>query len=375
MPKPALHLRLAQALELVGDQGQPQDHHGLPQRNAPAPLRVFLPFIRQRKRRQQRRLAASALHPEHGAGTLSLGADQRWHDAGINVSKGEPILISASGRLFLNKALEVSVGAKTCLWYRIGSGHINRCISERHSFIADADGPLYLQAALPGAFDSPAGTLATEPAPPHITGSLQVSVSRQPQELPTATAPQGWQYLWRLGEAAIFDQCDGTICCHTHGDVGILQYDIDRPLTDSSRLSWDWLVDALPSTLPEHIQPTHDYLSIAVEFDNGLDLTYMWSSQLAPDTIFQCPLPYWDQRETHWVLRNPALHALHQWHSESRPLLEDYRRAIGGPLPARIVRVWLIANSVFQNNPGRCQYRAITLEDADGSTGLLEDGE
>ncbi|MDC6711173.1 DUF3047 domain-containing protein, partial [Leclercia adecarboxylata] len=111
--------------------------------------------------------------------------------------------------------------------------------------------------------------------------------------------------------------------------------------------------------------PTHDYLSIAVEFENGLDLTYLWSSSLPVGTHFRCPLPSWDQRETHWVVRSGAAE-LGRWLDEKRPILEDYRAAIGGPDPARVVAVWLIAVSLFQRDVGDCAYAGIALSNADG---------
>ncbi len=149
-----------------------------------------------------------------------------------------------------------------------------------------------------------------------------------------------------------------------------MQYPVELPLGDDLSLQWEWKVDQLPSKLPEHIQPTHDYLSIAIEFDNGLDLTYMWSSELAVDTIFQCPLPWWDQRETHWVLRNnPA--ELGRWLHERRDVQADYRRAIGGSLPEKVVAVWLIANSAFQRGEGDCQYRGIQLQRGDAEVSVV----
>jgi hypothetical protein len=39
---------------------------------------------------------------------------------------------------------------------------------------------------------------------------------------------------------------------------------------------------------------THDYLSGAVELDNGQDLTYLWSSSLPIGTAFRCPIVWWD---------------------------------------------------------------------------------
>jgi len=140
---------------------------------------------------------------------------------------------------------------------------------------------------------------------------------------------------------------------------------VRRPLTRESRLRWSWCVDRLPSRLPEHIQPTHDYLSIAVEFDDGRDLTYLWSAALPVDTIFQCPLPWWDRRETHWVVRSGA-HELGRWIDEGRDLLADCEQALGGAPPREVVAVWLIAVSAFQRGAGRCRYRGIALEDGSG---------
>jgi hypothetical protein len=139
-----------------------------------------------------------------------------------------------------------------------------------------------------------------------------------------------------------------------------LQYPIEAALDDDTVLEWRWRVDRLPSALPEHIQPTHDYLSIAVEYENGQDLTYYWSAALPVDTVFKCPLPWWDKRETHWVVRSGSA-GLGTWTSESRLLKADYARAIPGAIPARVVRVWLIANSVFQRGQGEATFADIAL--------------
>jgi hypothetical protein len=47
------------------------------------------------------------------------------------------------------------------------------------------------------------------------------------------------------------------------------------------------------------------------------------------------------------VLRS-GLGGLGQWFNEERDVFRDYAEQIGGPLPARIVRVWLIAVNLFQ---------------------------
>jgi hypothetical protein len=124
-------------------------------------------------------------------------------------------------------------------------------------------------------------------------------------------------------------------------------------------------VNALPSRIKEDELSSHDYLSIAVEFDNGQDLTYFWSTALPAGTSFRCPLPWWDRHETHQVVRSGA-QQLGQWLDEEQPLLADYRRAVGGPPPHRIVGIWLIAVAILQRGRGECDYRKIELRSADG---------
>jgi hypothetical protein len=51
---------------------------------------------------------------------------------------------------------------------------------------------------------------------------------------------------------------------------------------------------------------------------------------------------------------------LGQWQNERRNLYQDYQRYMGDP-PARIKKIWLIANSVFQRNNASCDYSDIVL--------------
>jgi len=111
--------------------------------------------------------------------------------------------------------------------------------------------------------------------------------------------------------------------------------------------------------LPEDTPLSHDYLSLAVELSDGRDLTYTWSRELAPETSYWCPLPTWRDREQHVVVRS-GLDGLGRWHAEERDLYADHARFMG-PHPARIVRVWLIAVSLFQRQRGQCWYADIEL--------------
>jgi hypothetical protein len=151
--------------------------------------------------------------------------------------------------------------------------------------------------------------------------------------------------------------------------VGILQKVVDLPLTENSEISWRWCVEQLPITLREDSVPSHDYLSIAVEFENGRDITYYWSSSLPVGYGYDCPLPNWKDKEYHVVVRSGAA-GLGEWQDERRNLMADYRHYMGEP-PQRIVKVWLIANSIFQRGHGRCDYADILLHGDGPETRVL----
>ena len=76
------------------------------------------------------------------------------------------------------------------------------------------------------------------------------------------------------------------------------------------------------------------------------------------------PLPAWKDREFHVVLRSGAA-GLGEWLHEERDLYADYRHYMGEP-PKRVVRVWLIAVSIFQRGTGRALFANIGLEGKDG---------
>jgi hypothetical protein len=150
------------------------------------------------------------------------------------------------------------------------------------------------------------------------------------------TTPSGWHYLWSIGDSGIFDAGQGArgepiIRCRVHDDASILQRPVHLQFDRSARR--------------EDTVRNHDYLSVAVEFDNGQDLTYMWSGALASESSFRCPIPRWSGRETHMVVRS-GTERLGEWVNEERNVWDDYGRAIGTP-PAGIVAVWLIAVGIF----------------------------
>ena len=181
--------------------------------------------------------------------------------------------------------------------------------------------------------------------------------------------PQGWGYLQEVAalcKADIFKAASGKgepnrqIAIHTKQDVGILVRPAVVVLKPATTLRWRWNVATLPSKVAEEVAAKHDYLSIAVKFDNGHDLTYMWSAELPEGKGFRCPLPGWDQRETHVVVRSGG-GGLGRWLSEERNILADYKKHVGGPPHTRVTEVWLIANSIFQQGEGAARIGDISL--------------
>lgn len=322
-----------------------------------------------------------------------------WTASGIRVAKGDAFTLFAEGRVVLSQEAGLWNGPSMHLWARIGGrGPLLNGTRDTASFEAASEGDLEL-CIYSGEWGTRDGELGT-PVEGYavLTGGIDVLVvlwkggarpgvdafaGGVPGE-PTFVAesrrleapvpvPTGWHYLWFLGPADIYRpiQVDGApgIRAATHDDVGILKHPVEAPLTDATRLGWRWRVDALPSGRAEDSLPTHDYLSIALEFENGQDLTYYWSATLPKETHYRCPLPNWDQRETHLVVRSGP-EGLGDWHTEERLVRPDYEKAIGDP-PDRIVAVWLIAVSIFQKAEGVAEFTDVWLDVGDSHHQVL----
>jgi DUF3047 family protein len=322
-----------------------------------------------------------------------------WVDTGIDVREGELLTTFAWGRITMSQFFDIWLGADFQLWARVGdNGPVFRGTRASNSFSAGSSGRLFLASYFPGVWADPSGRLAGSPGDyDRVHGELSAIVVRWAPgvDLRTGLAqiatdtrgdlaarevrrlddhvrpPEGWNYAWQLGDAEIWSDSpaeDGVICCHTKGDIGVVQYDVNVPITDATRLRWRWRADSLPSQMAEDITPTHDYTSIALEFDNGQDISYFWSAELPVGYTFRCPVPGYTQMETHIALRSGAV-GLGNWHAEDRGVLEDYRRAVGHP-PARIVRVWLIAVSLFQRQSGETWFADVELVTDSGTMPL-----
>ncbi len=214
-----------------------------------------------------------------------------------------------------------------------------------------------------------ASASAAQDAAPNITPAAKPGL---------AVPPDGWAYLPELaalGPADIYRIVPGMpgdggpktqMQVHTKKNVGILTRDVDVPLSAATRLSWRWKIDQIPSRLPEAVPAQHDYFSIAVKFENGKDLTYMWSSSLEEGFGFDCPLPGWTGREYHVVIRS-GTRDVGKWLAESRNVAADYARYVGKEQPGRIVQVWFIANTIIQQGEANARFGEIVL--TPGATG------
>lgn len=327
-------------------------------RSAGARAMTFMRFIGQ-QRRALPALSRSMTPPDALAPLRLSGAETGWVSSGHRVRRGECFRVEASGYQWLARPLALVIEPRSTVYMRIGGRHLRKLVSGDAVYEAWADGEVeFLTKALSEFADDDGSLLPGKRSMQGPGIGLRISASNGPPTDPGT--PQGWRYLWRIGEGRIYAGAGEEIAVSTQGDVGILQREVDLALTEDLRLEWDWLIERLPSSLPEDLAFTHDYLSIAVEFDNGRDLTYMWSAGLPEGHVFRCPLGWWCDRETHWVLRAGG-NGLGQWHSEGRTIAADYREALGEPLPRRVARVWLIANSVFQRSAGLARFRDIRV--------------
>lgn len=311
--------------------------------------------------------------------------DMPWTQKPLTAAAGQSVTFLLSGRWHMSREHDIWLEPGVVFHARVAGGAMFNPMNNTGTMTAATAGAVEI-ARSAGEWANPQGVLATPPdiyrqadgliegvvltwkgdpaaglaklAAQSAFGGLAAAEARRLAAAPTA--PSGWRQYFQFGEAGVFSAgAAGEICCETHKNVSLLQKDVDVPLAPGLRLDWRWIVGELPSLSPEDQAATHDYLSIAAEFDDGQDITYMWSVGLPPGKAFRCPLPYWNDIETHVVARS-GRDELGVWLSESRPLADDYRALVGGKA-TRVVRVWLIAVSLFMRRTGSCRYADIAL--------------
>ncbi|HTY16491.1 MAG TPA: DUF3047 domain-containing protein [Myxococcota bacterium] len=336
-----------------------------------------------------------------GAGALRAVADLRalhlpahvppWTDTGMEIAAGDDVTLLASGRVVLSEDLDLWGGPRLYLWGRIGErGTIFNPTRDTTTVRAAESGRLHL-AIYSGEWANRQGDLAT-PIDGYaaLRGGIDVVAIRWRDGAEAGMAalgtersgdpwlaaeaarraapvepPKGWDYLWFLGRADVFTRARSggrdAIALRAENDVGILRRPVDFPLSFDTELSWSWRVLELPSARAEDTLPTHDYLSVALEFDDGTDLTWYWSAALPVGNAYACPLPHWNARETHLVVRS-GKEGLGAWCAERRNVLSDWRHAVArSEPPARITAVWLIAVSLFQHGNAVAEVADLSL--------------
>jgi hypothetical protein len=359
--------------------------------------------LEQFERQIKEGLAPLAGQEIQGVKVLFLSSDiGPWLDTGLALAAGDRVTLVLDGKVWLSRALNLSFEAPMAVWARIGEdGEVFRGVQATNTCVATTAGSLYLKLYPGERWLDAKGHYLGEPASinPDAGGGVSVALIlwRHDADVRTvlrqlidsdATAwwaagelerqtrdarqpPVGWHYLWELGSSPVYAEVTPArssgaparaIDLHTCNDTAILQKDVSIELTPTTELLWTWKADRLPSTVAEDTLPTHDYMSIAVEFDNGRDLTFFWSHEMAVDQSFSCPLPGWNHRETHVVARSGTAE-LGKWIDEKKNIQDYYAKAVGGDIPKRIVRVWLIGVSLFQKGEGSSQIGNIVLTD------------
>lgn len=201
-----------------------------------------------------------------------------------------------------------------------------------------------------------------------VDGTISAEIQRRRL---AGLSPPGWNNFFHFGESGVFSRTpEGGIACDTHKNVAILMKDVEgMALQPGLRLDWRWQVDKLPSLAAEDALLFHDYLAIAVAFDDGQDITYLWSRKLPVGAEFRCPIPGWDKVETHVVQRSGDS-LLGQAVDDQADVYADYKRLVGGEA-SKVTQVWLLGVSIFKRGHGRCQYQRIALGQEGQQTSIL----
>jgi Protein of unknown function (DUF3047) len=310
------------------------------------------------------------------------GNELPWKDLGMSAGKGQQITFLLGGRVYLSREHDLWVEPGVAFHVRTrGTRTMFNPMSNTGTMTAVADGPLEMARSLVE-FQNDVGELAVPKdayakAEAHIyglalvwRGSAQAGLENllshgdvcgilaaervglhSPRKLPAQ-----WHNFFMLGGGPIIfnDIGNGAISCQPLKNAGILQRPVALDLKPQTKLSWRWIVEELPSLLPEDQLTSHDYLSIAAEFDDGQDLTYFWSSSLPIGKAFRCPIPRWTPLESHMVVRS-GLADLGKWVSDERDIHADYKDHIGGSAKS-VVNIWLLGVSLFQRRSGSCRF-------------------
>lgn len=320
------------------------------------------------------------------------GSDLPWMDLGLSGVKGQQITFLTTGRWWISREQD--------LWFRPGLGfHIRTHgqlpiyspgtdtstitllhdgpveVARLASLTADENGRLIIPEDVYRKADVKITGIALLWRGEAASGLASLAASGDVGDLVAAERarlqrgrklPEGWSNLFLLGggEEHFTWEANGEIVCESTGSASIVQRALSLPLESRPKLRWHWKVEQLPSAVAEDRATVHDYLSIGVKYEDGQDLTYIWSTALPVGKVFRCPLPVWDKVETHMIVDSGAK-GLGIWQEMQREIASDYADHIGGKAKA-ISHIWLLAITPFQRRRGACRYADISVETADG---------
>jgi DUF3047 family protein len=321
------------------------------------------------------------------------GADLPWADLGFDAARGQQVTFLLTGRMWLSREHDLWFGPGLVFHARTrGLRPIYNPMRDTGTMTASHDGRIEV-ARSAAEWANEDGALATpedicKKADVKITGiallwrgdarvgvksllahgDVEGLLNSELARLERGRKlPAGWSNLLGFGGGQeIFSQgADGEIICETTGCVSIIERPLSIPLISRPRLAWRWKIDELPSVAPEDQAATHDYLSIGVKFEDGQDLTYIWSEYLPEGKVFRCPLPAWNAIETHMIVRSGKTE-LGTWKGQERDIAADYSTHIGGSAKA-ISKIWLLAVAPFQRRRGACRYADIAVTTGDNT--------
>lgn len=318
--------------------------------------------------------------------------DMPWKATDLNLKKGQEVTYLIGGRVWISREYD--------LWFEPGTSFNVRSVGKRPMYnpmnntgtmAAAHDGPIEIARAM-AEWANEDGELWT-PEEPYKSFDVHIYVValvwngkaldglksiaahgdvggvigdemarlQSPRKL-----PEGWKHFYMAGDDAgiFFDMGGGVIGCQAHKAGAILQKPVSVDLKPGTKISWRWIVEELPSLQPEDQIVTHDYLSVGVEYDDGQDLTYIWSAGLENGHVFRCPYPRWNPIETHMVVRT-GFGELGQWLQEERDIHADYHAHVAGKA-TKAVRVWLLGISLFQRRQGTARFSDIAITGPDG---------
>lgn len=323
------------------------------------------------------------------------GKDLPWQNEIMNVKKGQQVTFLLDGKWWMSKEHNVWVEPGIVFHAKVDNEKYYNAGNNTGTMTVTKNGKLKIARSL-GEFKNPMGELSKPvetyqkseglvegvallwegnaidglyklSAHGDYANAIETEIKRQVLVPPL---PKGWKNIFLFDNKGMFFQsAKNEISCITHKNVGILQKDVDVKITEDLKFTWDWNVEKLPSEIAENTAGTHDYLSIAIKFDDGQDITYMWSNTLDEHVHFRCPLDGWNKIETHVVQRS-GKKDLGKWLSESRNVLEDYKKLIGGNAK-KVTQVWFIANTIFMRGTGMSKYSNIVFKNNKDKTVVL----